>query len=51
MSLDYFPNEIQFSEKFTNTDLEEILETKVSRSKEFSYTDVTELFRAVCLCH
>jgi hypothetical protein len=23
----------------------------MSNSKEFSYTDVCELFRAICLCH
>jgi hypothetical protein len=37
MSLDYFPNELQFSEKFTNTDLEQILSTKFSNSKDYSY--------------
>lgn len=51
MSLDYFPNELQFSEKFSNTELDDILSSQQSNSKDFSYTDVCELFRAVILCH
>lgn len=51
MSLDYFPNELQFSEKFTNTDLEQILASKFSNSKDYSYAQICELFRAMCLCH
>jgi magnesium-transporting ATPase (P-type) len=51
MSLDYFPNELKFSERFTNTDLEQILMSKHSNSKDYSYAEICELFRAMTLCN
>lgn len=51
MSLDYFPNEIKFSDKFTNSELEQILAEKQSPHEDYSYENISELFRAMTLCH
>ena len=50
-SLDYLPNELRFSSKFTNETAEAILNSAGSENEKLNKNMLTDFFRGITLCH